>query len=103
MIIHQSHALVLQPLLQIRGTNLKMKNPCFIANISPGIFRAVRKDACNQNQIYFFHRDNILSLWIIQDENNEVQQNYGPSFQLYNFRCFLAISYVHVKKLDILV
>ena len=37
----QSHVLVSQPLLKIQGTNLKLKNPRFITNISPGIFRAV--------------------------------------------------------------
>ena len=41
MNLHQSHVLVLQPLLKIRGANLKLENPRFIANVSPGIFRAV--------------------------------------------------------------
>ena len=41
MNLRQSHVLVSQPLLKIRGANLKLKNPRFIANISPGNFRAV--------------------------------------------------------------
>ena len=42
MNLHQSHVLVSEPLLKIRGANLKLKNLRFIAsNISPGIFRAV--------------------------------------------------------------
>ena len=39
MRLRQSHVLVSQPLLKIRGANLKLKNPRFIANISPGILQ----------------------------------------------------------------
>ena len=42
MNLRQSHVLVSQPLLKIQGANLKLKNPRFIANISPGIFRAIQ-------------------------------------------------------------
>ena len=41
MNLHQFHVLVSQLLLKIQGANLKLKNSRFIANISPGIFRAV--------------------------------------------------------------
>ena len=41
MNLRQSHVLVSQPLLKFRGADMKLKNPLFIANISPGIFRAI--------------------------------------------------------------
>ena len=41
MNLRPSYVLLLQPLLKIRGANLKLKNPHVIGNISPGIFRAV--------------------------------------------------------------
>ena len=41
MNLRQSHVLVSQPLLKIRGGNLKLNTPRFIANTSPGIFRAL--------------------------------------------------------------
>ena len=44
MNLRQSHIKVTQPLLKIQGANLKLKNPCFIANISPSIVRAVGMD-----------------------------------------------------------
>ena len=42
MTLRQSHVLVSQPLLKIQGANLKLKNLHVIANISPGLFRAVQ-------------------------------------------------------------
>ena len=36
-----SHVLVSKPLLKIQGANLKLENLRFIADISPGIFRAI--------------------------------------------------------------
>ena len=48
--------LVSQPLLKIRGANLKLKNQCFIADISPGIFRVV--DILRISQKIFF-----LNMW----------------------------------------
>ena len=44
MNLHQSHVLVSQPLLNVQGANLKLKNLCFIANISPSIVRALGMD-----------------------------------------------------------
>ena len=43
MNLGQFHVLVSQPLLKIRGAYLKLKNPCFIANISPGILEPYRE------------------------------------------------------------
>ena len=40
-LLRQSHVLVSQPLLKIRGANLKLKNLHLIANISSGILKAL--------------------------------------------------------------
>ena len=56
----------MQPLLKIWGANLKLKNPRFIANISPGIFRAV-----GSTTLLLKNLDKLNTSPLIRDENVE--------------------------------
>ena len=61
----QSHVLVSQPLLKIRGANLKLKNPRFIANISPGISIAIEKILYFSQRTFILLKPNSLSFDVL--------------------------------------